>query len=1273
MKLFIKLRNKYFTTFAALLLIVLASFGLFSANSIQSVDASMIKFDNEKTITITNGSFNNFSSSSTYPYTLSTYTTSGNSTPEMKTGAININKSDFEKNYTKYGLSEYDRPEKIGDDNYVLMINADKTSNYTYTSGEFTLPANGYYYVTVSAMTIGNNASASVFLTKDDQVYENCVIDQISSGEWTNYTFFVATNAYEGVTLKFGMQIGSRINNNGASGCVLFDELHAGQISKERFDDCLATFPEDSFKSVELRSPNAYKTYNFNNELVDYSSSSTGVVTNVNYFATSDGGANEKNFEIANNSINITAEDSYLLYKGQEEELVPNSTYRFSIMVKASKIESGSAFVKVDEIIDETEDFEDFMESTPEDRTPKSSKLTISSTTSNTVTDGYQEYVIYVRTGANNTSKIQFSFGLGDESANATGDVTFKSYSVERVPYSAFSSASTDSQVGKIDISERLSSLSSSEYSNHSFDKMQSESFDGVPYPATPVDWTKSASGEGVQLSGVVNMQSFDAVMNKYSNQINTIATPEVLKKLNNNVLMIYNGTLSAQSYTSTSKTLSANKLYRITTFVNTHMWDNNSHGVTVLAKTGSNVLAKAEDIKTAGEWQRVVFEFTVPSNSVDLTIELALGNGTKLSSGYAFFDNILVEEAETVNDFSNREDEYEIVETLKLGKTQPDRNPILVDLTNPMLASTSTRDFNTPVLYTGENKGNTNINAGIVDLANDLNSIIAIDKMDALLDLDGENRKVLSISTVLNEDGKYTYTSVIPYNFESGKYYKFAFDLFTDGIGQEDKEEKYDNNILAEGVNIELTGLENSKFSYVKSEGNWTTYEIYIGLSSSATSNLVFSMGSDFTGCYGKSFLGNITVTEIDQAEFNGVTASSTILKVDTVVETEEDSAEESIDTQSNGFSWVYIPTIATFLAIIVAVVGIFVRKNMKFKKHTGKKKAEYDRDITVLQNKYRRLASDQRDKDIRELTKECDELVELRTEYEDKYKEALNRLRSTRLANRDGSKQHEINAIEREVKHISKEVARFGVQVNNYENEIEFMQTEAYLIDLEKRMMREDNSMRNQIRKEAEMSEEKRAEAVAKREAKQERAEQKAIAKAEKLERKQQKLQAEREMVKKQLEDAKELDEKALKEKELKQIKLEEQKLAKEKAKADRELKKLEQQKLAQEKLEAEKKAKEAEKQAKEAEKQENVESSEQVVDTNESAEDVVEQSTDKNSEVVEEVEATVEDVEVTEASAEVVNSETANDESKAEVETTVSESAEQTADSVSEEPKE
>lgn len=1219
MKLLIKLRNKYFATFTALILLVLASVGLFTfTGNIKSVDASMIKFDEAKTITITNGSFSSFSSSSNYPYTLSSFTTSGNSTPNMKTGAINLSEAEFKKNYSKYGLSEYDRPKEIvGTDNYALMINADTTSNYTYTSNEFTLPANGNYYITVSAMTIGNNAVASVFLTKDGTVFKDCVIDQISTSSWANYTFFVKTNAYEDVKLKFGMQIGNRTNNNGASGCVLFDELHAGQISNERLNDCLNSFPAESFKYAELRSPNAYKAYNFENQqIVDYSQNIIPEITNRNYFANATSGVGEKNFDISNNTITLTANDSFITYKGEEEELMPDSTYRFSMFVKASQISSGSAFVRVDEVLDENEDYDDFMDSTPAEITAKSSNLTISAVTSNTVTNGYQEYVIYVHTATLKPNRVQFSFGLGNETENATGNVTFKSYMIERVPYSAFSSASTGSQIGKIDIAERISSVSS-EYANYSFNKMQSDSFDGVPYPATPLSWTKSNSSTGTQLSGVVNLRKFSAVMAKYDSTINTISTPKALHDtLDNNVLMIYNGTKGTQSYTSSSKTLSANKHYQITTFVNTHMWDIDSNGATILAKTGDNVIAKADGIKTSGEWQRVVFYIQTPSNSVDLTLELALGCDNKWSSGYAFFDDVLVEEADS-NDFSNRFNEYEIATN----------GNIEVDLNNPMLTSTTTRDYNIPVLYAGVNNGTTTVNAGIVDLTGDL-KIVAESTRDALRNINGDNKQVLAIATALNEDSRYTYTSVLKYNFESGKYYKLSFDLFTDGIGQVDKDEKYDNNILAEGVNVSLTGLENAKFSYVKSEGQWTTYEMYVGVNTTASSNLVFALGNEFTGCYGKAFLGNINLEEVDESDFEAISTSDAVLKIDTVEQSEDEEDDTTKTPNSNNFSWAYIPTIATFLAIIVAVVGIFVRRNVKFKKHVGSKRVEYDRDITVMQNKYRRIASDTRDKEVRELTKECNELIALRAEYEEKYKDALSRLRSARLANRNGSKQHEIVAIEREVKHISKEVARFGVQVNNYENEIEFMQTEAYLIDLEKRMMREDTSMRNTVRKEAEMSEQKRAESVAKREAKQERAEQKAQAKSDKLARKQEKLKQEREAVQAQLAEAKELDEKYLKERELKQIQIEEQKLAKEKAKAERERVKLEQAKLAKQKAEEEaKKAEEVEETEDDA-KVENADvEQKEVIETENSTEDVT--STDNSAEVEVQVESSDKEV--------------------------------------------
>ena len=138
----------------------------------------------------------------------------------------------------------------------------------------------------------------------------------------------------------------------------------------------------------------------------------------------------------------------------------------------------------------------------------------------------------------------------------------------------------------------------------------------------------------------------------------------------------------------------------------------------------------------------------------------------------------------------------------------------------------------------------------------------------------------------------------------------------------------------------------------------------------------------------YVPAFIGNINVMEVEEVDFNASSNTDTMLKID-AIEQDEEETTTSEETKGNNFNWQYIPTIATFAAIVIAVVGVFARRNMKFKKRVGGKKVDYDRDITVMQNKYRRIASDTRDKEVRELTKECNELVALRTEYEDKYKE--------------------------------------------------------------------------------------------------------------------------------------------------------------------------------------------------------------------------------------------------------------------------------------------
>lgn len=1183
MKLLRKLRNKCFATVLSLLMLVLAGFGILKLNTPAQVQA--VGFgDSESTLTITNGSFSSYSSSVEYPYTLSDFSNLGNSTPSMKTGAIKVDEKTYNKNYIKYGftdeygLRESGNPSQVGTDNSILMINTKENSNYAYISNEFTLSANGTYYISVSAKTIGANCLASVYLLKDGNVYQNCVIENIQTNNWTDYTFFVSTNSYEDVKLQFGMQIGNL--TSGANGCVLFDELHAGKISSDSMATYIKSTSSTHYRVASSEIDNGYKKYDFDNNLVVYEKDASGnfVPNNYskNYFTVKEGGENRE-YSINDGILTMTANKSYVNFEGEEETFAPNTTYRFSIKAKTtSAISTGSAYVKLNEILDEKDRYEDFKDSNSSTITAKEGSLTISSVTTNKVEDGFVEYVVFIHTGEDLPTKVKFSFGLGTESSTATGTISFKNFKIERIPYSAYSSATSGNTVAKIDIADRISIDSDKFFSNGTFDKMQSNSIDGIPYPATPSEWTISKEDEGSQLSGVVNLSQLNLVSEKYSDVLNggISAISSCTSTMNNNVLMIYNGTKDAKHYTSSTKTLSANKYYRIRVNVYTHLW-NTSSSATVVLKSGNAVLGKVENINTNDSWKQVEFYVNTATTSTEVKLELALGYGENLSNGYVFFDNIEIASSDSAYTYEN-----------SYAKE--------INLNNYLLDSGVFKNgYNQPALFNGENLGSNNVNAGIIDLTDDLalkNITSDADMLTALKD--GDRKSALIISSTLAKDVYYKYTSSVAYNFESGSYYRFSFYLFTNNLAQEEKEQNTENGKLTQGANIKLTGLENATFSYEQSNGKWTKYEFYIGLNSTVASNLEYSLGSEFTGCSGIVLLTDVKMDKIEKTDFDNASASATCLKIDTVESSNEEDDEES-SSNKNNFSWAYIPTIATFLAVVVAVVGIFVKKNVKFKKRVKNGRVAYDRDETVLKNKFRRIAIDKRDAELREMSKECEELTSLRAEYEEKYKQALNRLRSTKLANRDGSKKHEVFAIEREVKHISKEVARLGVQVNNYENEIEFMKTEAYLVDLEKRLSREDNFVRNRDKKESLLSEEERSLRIAKREEKLIKAKQKAEEKAQKLADKKAKIEQEKIDIQNAIAQAIEKDEQALKEQELKRLKEEELKLAKEQAKARKEIEELEnaQEEIKQEKLENETEINEMENELAQISTQENV----------------------------------------------------------------------------------
>lgn len=125
-----------------------------------------------------------------------------------------------------------------------LYIQTKQPGAYGYRSNNaLVMEANHYYAVTLSVRTVlsKGDGKASIHLTKGANNDElGITIGNIStSGEWTDYTFYVAGNAKRDTSLYLEMWLGWGGSNDTAThvqGAAFFDNLRVRDISKEDFD-----------------------------------------------------------------------------------------------------------------------------------------------------------------------------------------------------------------------------------------------------------------------------------------------------------------------------------------------------------------------------------------------------------------------------------------------------------------------------------------------------------------------------------------------------------------------------------------------------------------------------------------------------------------------------------------------------------------------------------------------------------------------------------------------------------------------------------------------------------------------------------------------------------------------------------------------------------------------------------------------------------------------------------------------------------------------------
>ena len=546
-----------------------------------------------------------------------------------------------------------------------------------------------------------------------------------------------------------------------------------------------------------------------------------------------------------------------------------------------------------------------------------------------------------------------------------------------------------------------------------------------------------SADKNAVQKYGIVNTSS--AEWDKLKNSYNYDRLSKPYNDKDENVLMMYNSGAQTLSYTSDTKNLSANANY---TFMMDVQPQYGNLTIELVCTVDGNeiVLAsyEAEQIVAAYNWQTVRFNIKTGYQPLNVAIRFTIKN----ASTYAYVDNVYYNYTTYgVNNIKNVEVDLSEITNFFTGA----ENKQIAFKGKFNLDETGT----TPNLH---------INPSYASTLSNIQTAIADEDKDYEI-----NKNAIGICTnnfnsgAEEQDTYYTLKSSLGFNLDSSNYYKIVIYVFTAELNSSKEDVKQEDI----GASIGLTSFD-SKFTNIQTGENWEKYAFYIKPSSTVTSYLEFSLGSEATPCTGKAFFANIIFDPIEEDEFNKFdnTANANV-KVLNQVTTNNDADTDTDDNNTdneeqnnNSQAWIYaIPSILFAIAIVICVVGVMARK-VKWKKPSRKTKNDYDRNRTVSKQYYSRKATQLREEKLTDLNKQLNNLIAERTKFEEDYKKDLNKLRQLKINRAPAA---EINALDKDMRKNRRLSANVGVNINKVNGEIEFTKSEQYLNMLIKKLSNE------------------------------------------------------------------------------------------------------------------------------------------------------------------------------------------------------------------------
>lgn len=839
-----------------------------------------------------------------------------------------------------------------------LMINSqDEGHKFGFNSNKsISLEANSYYAISVYLYThkdASSDPNASIYLdgilTEDDDNYKSSMFENITTlGAWEKYTFYVDTSS-DSKTVTIGLWLGTKTTNS--KGAVFFNNVEIIRYSEASYYNTTSQIEDNDNDNHNIISfsknyTKPFDQLNGDEYTTDHSSfedSSASIWTKKNQSTTDPQSQMYKiinvrsdvtlpNGEIisapgSNGSVNNTqALFMYNKSEGYQSAESPKFTigqlayYRLSFWAK-SDCDTGDGATVL--LVDKSE----------KDAISDAS-ITLSTTTeTNKYHNDWTQYNFYIYGASQKNTQVAVQVWLGTQDDKTDGYVFVDDFRLEEIDYDTYNSNSSASNSATFNLNNASDKYT---IANGEFDKTQN-SDSATTYPLTPASWTSTVTRDGKTYSGTQNIysgivdtdtQSFNKNKANYGikNYLPVCPPAFPLEDSHNNVLMIGSSDeLLSQTYTSSSFTLSADSYYTLSLYIMTDYTKdssiNNGARITLSSET-KTIFDQYNIIYNDFEWHKISVNIKTGVNDESATLALQFENCT----GHIFIDKV---ELRTITENIYNDELY--------SKTTKSIDLTYENFDNKTFGKI-TSDVETPNNWTYGQDTEEGVYAGIKN----------IDSFNNIPASPSKEKTYLYIESL--HDGNYYYTSKEKYNFSSETFYKITLNVYTIGIEREEPNDNDKDGKIIYGASIMLTDAEDIILKGINTNGNWKTYTIYASFTEDVTSTIRLSLGSTDEDCRGLVLFDNLVIStfesvddynaEIEEAE-EGLFATFT-----NYTPPEEEEDEESTPWSSS-FNWLILPSLITGLAIIIAVIGYYIKKITFNRK--PKIKTNYDRRKTL------------------------------------------------------------------------------------------------------------------------------------------------------------------------------------------------------------------------------------------------------------------------------------------------------------------------------------